>query len=476
MAQLTDVPEIDQNDLQDVFRYSIDSGTNVLILGPSGGGKTEMCFSVIEEKKCRAVYINMAVLERTDFQGMPVISDDKTLVSYATPEFLPFSDTKAKNKRSAYNTLIKWINKQPAPEGKAKKGLLNKDEAIELIQAEIQKLEEAEEIKNLKKSLDFLPANELATLKAKINALEVKQDDDTPIVIMFDEVDKGLQEVLQTLLEFLQFNSINGRKLNIKTCIMTGNLPDEFAHTNQISHAITKRGLTFKLKLNFDLWRTHAVKRGVSHLITGFLSQHSDYLYKTPKDGDDTQYALPSPRTWVMADKIIKFFEKNEKFNINNDTLRLKLISGAVGEIAAIQFNNWHKHYYQLDPFINDLMNKGTFPNVSKPDMTTEDIFICALSACAKLETALKPDNKDMIEKYVNHAFTWLGTLPPDVQIGSIRMVFGGNFDNSKGHEGIISKYKLSELPQFTKVFINIHENMQKWEKLNAERSKELSA
>lgn len=468
---LIDVPKIDQNDLQNVFRYSIRSGTNVLILGPSGGGKTEMCFSVIEEEKCRAIYINMAVLERTDFQGMPVISDDKTSVSYATADFLPFTDSKVKNRKNALLKLFSWVKKQKDEDNSA----LNKKDALRLLLNEIESIDEMEEIKELKKSLDYLPVNSLSLLKDNIKSLSIKEADETGIVIIFDEVDKGLTEVLQTLLEFLQFNSINGRKLNIRSCIMTANMPDEFAHTNQISHAITKRGLTFQLDLNFDMWRAHAVKRGVSHLITGFLTQHSNYLYKKAKE-DDTSYALPSPRTWIIADSIIKFFENDSIFNLNtHDDLRLKLISGAVGETAAIMFNNWHKHYFKLDPFINDLMEKGISPTVTKPDMTTEDIFICALSACAKLEASLKPDNKDIIEKYVNNAFTWLGELQSDVQIGAIRMVFGGNFDTSKGQEGIISKYKLAEIPTFKAVFINIHENIQKWEKLNAERSKESS-
>jgi len=467
---LTDVPEIDQADLQNIYSYAIDSGTNVLILGPSGGGKTQMCFSVIAKKKCRPIYINMSVLERVDFQGLPVISDDNKTVNYACPDFLPFVDVKVRKQKEAINTMISWLNKQPNKNIDS----LDKFDAIKFLEGEISKIDAEEEIKLLKQSANSLPNNETFNeLKGRINGLDQSVNEETPIVIMFDEVDKGMTEVLNTLLEFLQFGSINGRKLNIRTCIMTANMPDEFAHSNQISHAITKRGLTFQLKLNFEQWVSWAVNNGISPLITGFLRQNNSYLYKTA-NGDDTAYALPSPRTWEIANKVIKFFEKEKEENINEE-LRLKLVSGAVGSTAAIHFNNWYKHYHQLDPFINDLMEKGVYPTKTKPDMATEDIFICALSACSKVESVLKPDNRPQIEKYVKNAFNWLATLPPDVQVGSIRMVFGGNFNASKGLEGVIQKYKLSEIPEFTNVFIDIDKNFRKWEKLNAERSAELS-
>lgn len=471
---LTDVPEINQNDFQNVLRYTIDVGSNTLVFGPSGGGKTQMCFQIIKEKKCNGIYINMAVLERTDFQGMPVISDDKNSVSYATPDFLPFADVKLRNKKVALRTLLTWVEKQKTTNSVG----MEKEKAIELLNKELSDIENIEEVNQLKKCTNYLSLTEFNPLANKINSIGENNENITPIVIIFDEVDKAISEVLQTLLEFLQFRSINGRKLNIKACLLTANLPDEHAHTNQISHAITKRCMTFKLNIEFELWKAWAIKNEISPLIIGFLTQHSNYLYKKADDGDDTQYALPSPRTWVEADKVIKYFDNEKMGNQSSllEDLRLKLIAGAIGQNPAIQFNNWLLHYHTLDPFINDLMEKGTWPTTTKPDMTTSDIFICALSACAKIEAALKPDNKANIEKYVKNSFLWFNELQSDVQIGAIRMVFGGNFDNSKGQEGLIQKYKLAEIPEFVNIFINISKNLQEWDKLNAARSEKLSS
>jgi hypothetical protein len=469
---LTDVPEINQNQFMDVLRYTIDNASNTIVLGPSGGGKTEMCFSIIKEKKCQGIYINMAVLERTDFQGMPVISADKLSVNYATPEFLPFADVKLRSKKDALNMVLSWVRKQTPTKDIGMK----KEEALSLLQQELANIEDIEEIEQLKKATNYLSISAFDGLKENFNSVKPEQENDVPIVIIFDEVDKAITEVLQTLLEFLQFRAINGRKLNIRSCFLTCNLPDEHAHTNELSHAITKRCLTFKLHIDFDIWKAWAVKNQISPLIIGFLTQNSNYLHKGPPDGDTTAYALPSPRTWTEANKVVKYFESERHANSSAllEDLRIKLLSGAVGETAAVQFNTWLNHYHTLDPFINDLMEHGTYPTTTRPDMLTSDIFICALSACAKLEAALKPENRPQIEKYVKNAFNWFETLQSDVQIGAIRMVFGGNFDNSKGHEGIIQKHDLAKIPEFVKVFISIKKNLDEWDKLNAARSEKL--
>lgn len=468
---LTDVPVIDQHKMMSVFRYAIASGSNALILGPSGGGKTQMAFQVIKEEKCLPIYINMAVLERTDFQGMPVISHDKNSVHYAVPPFLPFDDIKITKSLHAVYLLQKWVEKSVDEFG-------NKSETLSALNSEIERLEKLQELYTLKNSINNIQSKDLEDIKAQIERLEVNTSKDIPLVFLFDEVDKAISEVLQTLLEFLQLHSINGRHMNIKACFLTGNLPDEHAHTNQISHAITKRCMTFKLELDFGQWRTWAIDNDISHLVTGFLTQHSSYLHKGPPDGDETAYALPSPRTWTEASKALKILESKD-FGFNGEArenFRLILMAGSIGTTAAIQFNNWHKHYHQLDPMINDLLEKGIHPEfkpLESPNdipqkLSTEDLFICALSACSKIEQNLKPDNQETYTKYIKNTFNWFGTLPIDIQLGSVRMIFGNNFDESKGQVGIIRKFKLHEIPEFTKVFVDITKNTAEYEKFSS--------
>ncbi len=457
---LTDVPVVDQRLLLELFRFSVLSGANTLILGPSGGGKTFMAMQVAKELGCHLIYINLSVLERTDFQGMPVISADRQTVAYATPDFLPFNDVKVKHELNYFNLLRKYSD-DPKFKDFLRSKDVNVESLIENIDERMDQITSIGELKKLKEHVSFSTKlkefGDFDKILGKyLDELNIAELSEKPLVFLFDEVDKASHEVLQTLLEFLQFHSVNGRKMNIKGCILTGNLPDEFANSSQISHAITKRCMTYKLDLNFNQWREWAFSNNIHEYVIAFLTAHPDYLYKKAPDNDPTAYALPSPRTWSSASDGIRLLEQNERYtNSKNSDLQRELmiliVAGNVGQLAAVTFNNWIKHFRDLDPVVMDLLEHGKFPDVKKLDMG--QLFICALSSCSKVYANLKPDNKENIDKYCKNVFKWIATLADDVQMGAIRLSFGGDFSN-------IQKYQLQDIPEFTDVFVNLKKIM----------------
>jgi len=441
---LTDVPVIDQKSLGRIFRVGIREGKNIMILGPSGGGKTFIAVDIAHSEGCRLVYINLAVLERTDFQGFPVISQDKTLVSYATPDFLPFADTNERDEKNALENLSTILN----------------DAKDKNIMGEIDKRLNAVEYRRqariIANAMPYLSEGSQKSLKPYLNKVLANLPEGKPIVFLFDEVDKAASETMQTLLEFLQFRSINGRKLDIKACLLTGNLPDEHAASQQISHAITKRCKSYKLQLDFNQWREWAYGHAVHDLVVGFLTANPDFLHKTPPDGDPTAYALPSPRTWTDVSDSLWALEKDNQFQkLNGEELaglQKLLIAGSVGDTAAIKFVNWFKYYRKMDPVVEALLEKGKMPDQKKLD--AQELFICALSACSRVYRELKPKNEDKIKKYAKNVYKWIGSLSVDIQMGASRMAFGGDFDN-------IQKYRLSEIDEFSNVFKHIKKTMQ---------------
>jgi len=439
---LTDVPVTNQKGLARIFRFGIRDGRNIMVLGPSGGGKTFISVDITHQEGCRLVYINLAVLERTDFQGFPVISEDKSLVSYATPDFLPFANTNERDERAALEDLLPLVQENRDLTGEISKRLVAVD-----LQTQARKMANA---------MPFLSEGAQKSLKPMLKKMIANLPEGKPIVFLFDEVDKAASETMQTLLEFLQFHSINGRKLNIKACLLTGNLPDEHAASQQISHAITKRCKTYKLELDFNQWREWAYGHCVHDLVIGFLTANPDMLHKGPPDGDPTAYALPSPRTWTDASDSLWALEKDELFlQLPHDELeglQKLLIAGSVGDMAAIKFVNWFKYYRKMDPVVEALLEKGKLPDSKK--LNAQELFICALSACSRVYRELKPKNEDKIKRYCKNVYKWIGTLSVDIQMGASRMAFGGDFDN-------IQKYRLSEIDEFSNVFKNIKKTMQ---------------
>jgi MoxR-like ATPase len=445
---LTDVPVINQKQLKAITKATIRSHGNILCFGPSGAGKTFICNEAVAEENCRLIYINLAVLERTDFQGFPVISDDKKIVSYATPEFLPFADCSTKNEITTLKTLINSIDDPTV---------------VAWAQDRVNQLEALQKAKNIQQSYSWVKASAPDKIVKNFEKVLASANKvvgaETPIVIMFDEADKAMAETMQTLLELLQFHSINARALNIKANILTGNLPDEHAHTSQISHAITKRCKTFRLEIDFNQWREWAFKNNVNDQIIQYLSTEPGMIYKTVPDGDTTAYALPSPRTWTDAAYALSSLEDDSEVSkYSLDTLldfKLRLIAGSVGDTAAVKFSNWYKYYRQFDPIITELVQHGKHPPVHK--LTAQEMLIMAISACSRVYAELKPKNDDKIQSITKNVYSWIKTLPPDAQMGAVRLSFGGDWDNCH-------KYNLPSIPEFRDVFRDINDKLAQYD------------
>ena len=450
---LTNVREINQKEFKSMAKFAIRNGGNIMVLGPSGGGKTIITKEAAAEEKCNMIYINLSVLERTDFQGFPVISDDRSLVSYATPDFLPFADTDIRDERNALIAFRDSLSEKDKKNG----------DVLSFIGHRLEELQEKQNARALVNAAPYIrkaPKSALDRIKELATVAQNNLGTDEPIVFLFDEVDKAATETTQTLLEVLQFGSVNGRKLNMKAAILTGNLPDEHAHTNQISHAISKRCLSFKMNLDFNMWREWAFKHDVYDHIIQFLSTDPKYLYQSAPDGDPTAYALPSPRTWTTAAQHLKAFDEDSDFRRLGEESALKfkmdILAGHVGDAATSKFRTWYQYYRRFDPAINALVEHGTHPDISK--LKAEEILVMSIAACSRVYAELKPkNNKKRIETVTKNVYSWLGTLNPDMQMGAVRLSFGGDWENCH-------KYNLPSIPEFVKVFKGIKQKMGDWE------------
>ena len=109
-------------------------------------------------------------------------------------------------------------------------------------------------------------------------------------------------EVTAPLLEILLFKKINGKPINAAACILTGNLPNEGAFSNELSSALLDRGAKYILTFNFERWIDWAKANSVHDLILGFL--RSDPEFACGKL-EDSVYASPSPRSWTWASQAL---------------------------------------------------------------------------------------------------------------------------------------------------------------------------
>jgi MoxR-like ATPase len=431
---LTNIHTINQSYFSDLCRFVCRSGTNLLVFSASGGGKTTIAQQVAKEEGVELVYVNLSVMEKFDLSGLPLVSADKRFMEFAAPKFLPFLDSSLEDKKNKLSAI------RPLMDSDASRAAV--DEELNNVQGII----------NAMALQDAAPhITDLSVVSQIEKSKEILPDSlGKPIVILFDEVDKASTDTCQGLLEILQFHSVNGRKLNIRGCILTANLPDEHAHTNPLSHAITKRCKSVKMDIDFKLWRNWAFEAGVNELVVGFLITHPEWLYKRAADGDPTEYALPSPRTWEMAASDLTVLATHPRYkNADSKTienLRKITVAGCVGASAAAAFETWVKYFREIDPYVDELMKNGTKPPAS---LSSQQRLVMAIASCQKCFQDLKPNNKPAIEKHFKNVFGWLKDLTHDHQIAAVRLGMGSNFDK-------VSKFNLSEIEEFRDVFKNI--------------------
>lgn len=241
--------------------------------------------------------------------------------------------------------------------------------------------------------------------------------DPRPRVLVVDEIDKCKPELQNPMLELFQFRSMNGRELNVQAIIATGNLPDEHAHSEPVSHALTNRCGIIQLKIEYDAWREWAISSGKVHsLIVAFLSKETGLLHKPNDSGDLTAYVSPSPRSWAHA--------SNDLINSEGESIEWQylLLASHVGAAAAAKFKVWLEHYRLVAPIVDALVQKGKEPNASMLDQQkTLVVAISAIGEIAKVmnetvEPSKKKKKAEQIDKLVTNIFPWLSKLPVDYQ------------------------------------------------------------
>lgn len=250
-------------------------------------------------------------------------------------------------------------------------------------------------------------------------------------IFLIDEVDKAKPELTAPLLELIQFHTINGEDVAMQAAILTGNLPDEGAHSQLISTALTNRCLVYKLNHEFEPWRQWALTVNLNPLVVGFLIKNPQLLSVPSNPDDPTAYCRPSPRSWAAAAK-----EIDNARNENSDMLT-DLVAGRVGDDAAIKFKVWLDHYRVVEPIVEAIVaGKPTkFDNLS-----IDKVFVLAISLAGQVRRADPKKAKEVAAR----VFKAMADFPPEIQIGAVK----ASLDIA-----IIQKLGLASVPEVMVVY-----------------------
>jgi len=294
---------------------------------------------------------------------------------------------------------------------------------------------------------DMNAQGDIVTFKSPYFLPTLSDNEKPDSIILFDEVDKAPPEVIAPLLEILQFKKINGKRINVVSSILTGNLIDEGANSNMISSALLDRGAKYILSFNFDKWIDWAKAHDVHDLILGFLRSNPEFACgKT----NDTTYANPSPRGWTLASDALLQAKKLKIVDIDSVT---QIISGFVGSEAGIRFKIWYEHYRKFEPFVYSLIESGQM-NLKYADLLPTEKVVFVVTACyfAKQKTLSDTKSKKRFYALDNLCdFLIQNNVEHEVQVMGLYNSF--DFD-------MIAKHKLYECKPFFDLFSKLNENI----------------
>lgn len=267
-------------------------------------------------------------------------------------------------------------------------------------------------------------------------------------IILFDEVDKAPPEVTAPLLEILQFKAINGSPLNVAGCILTGNLINEGAYSNQISSALLDRGAKYILSFNFEKWVDWAKAHMVHDLILGFLRSNPEFACGKI---EDSCYASPSPRSWTLASEALIKARDLKIVDIETVT---QIISGFVGGEAGLRFKIWYEYYRRFEPFIHSLIELGSMTlDFSKLAPTEKVVFVISACYYAKQKALSESTRSKNRFVYLENLCKFFTTSKVDDELQLTGLYNSFDFD-------LITENKLYACKEFFDLFTRLRERL----------------
>lgn len=265
-------------------------------------------------------------------------------------------------------------------------------------------------------------------------------------VILFDEVDKVSADVTAPLLEILLFKKINGQPLNAVSCVLTGNLANERAYSNDLSSALLDRGAKYILTFNFEKWVDWAKANGVHDLILGFLRSDPEFACGAI---DDANYASPSPRSWTWASQALLQAKTFKMPDIESVT---QIISGYVGSEAGLRFRIWYEHYRKFEPYVHSLIERGQMSlNFDELHATEKVVFVVA--ACYHAKLKVFSDKSKNRFAYLENLCNFFNAYKVEAEVQVMGLHNSFDFD-------MIRTHKLYTCKPFFEHFTKLSENI----------------
>lgn len=185
------------------------------------------------------------------------------------------------------------------------------------------------------------------------------------LVILLDEFNHAPDMIQKAAYEVAWDHCIGGVAFPEGTVIaLAGNKETENANVTPLDRPMRRRVIHCYVKYAYQAYWKHAETR-FHPLVTSYHKRHPEKVNQ-PIDNDLVEYfGEPLPATWEVVSDILRTYSDSPR--------RLKMVAGAVGPGAALEFDAWCKTESVLDPIIEAVL-AGENKTASQID---QQFFVC---------------------------------------------------------------------------------------------------
>lgn len=248
-------------------------------------------------------------------------------------------------------------------------------------------------------------------------------------VLFIDEVKQASTAVQNVLAQLIYNRRVDNYRLpDGVRLVLASNLDSDKAGTNMMPTHVRNRLLHLYLQVDAEDWLEWASAAGMPPILRAFIAYRPSALYA--KEGWQSMYAFPTPRSWEKVGRAMEVFEGAE--------LR-PVVEGLVG-YEAVEFLRFMKLHTKLPDIDGILAGK----DVPVPE-SREAIFLTAMILADRITTANS-----------KAALAWTRKLGLDVAVMVAKQIKA----RLKGVMGQQSEYtlanKLAQIPGLKDILLEV--------------------
>lgn len=200
------------------------------------------------------------------------------------------------------------------------------------------------------------PTNDDVSLQSLIDRLIVGLKEQHAVLFL-DEIGQAPPAVQSAAFGLLLDRKIQAYTLpsGVDIVSATNNYEDR-AGVNRLSTPLISRLSHVTMAASLSAWSSWALDAGLDADVIGFVKYSPDLFHKfnpNNQSGSGELLAFPCPRTWEMASRALSAMKVDGSLRPD---LAFIVLSGCIGEGAAVQFVSWHELYQKL-PNPDDILS-----------------------------------------------------------------------------------------------------------------------